>query len=38
MTAGLVDWRARNAVMRERLTKSAQVNEARLSDVWFGDD
>ena len=38
VTAGLVDWRARNAAMRERLTKSAQVNEARLSHVWFGDD
>jgi hypothetical protein len=38
VTAGLVDWRTRNAVMRERLTKSAQVNEARLSDVRFGDD
>lgn len=38
VTAGLVDWRARNAATLAQLTKSAQVNEARLSDVWFGDD
>lgn len=33
VTAALGDWRARNAAMRERLTKSARVNEAKLSGV-----
>lgn len=33
VTAGLGDWRARNEAMRERLTKSARVNGARLSGV-----
>lgn len=38
VTASLGDWRERNAAMREQLTKLAQVNESKLTDVWFGDD